>query len=236
MNYYEFDQNQNLSRYIGWSLIASIAIGILASVFISSGIDINLSADITKTAENMFDAERRLHARAYMSIFSFMLQGFISVGLFFVLREYGPVLATWALVVGISAALLGLTGAVSAMNVAIIAENSAFETLTSDSQRLMLAGMQVTSDYTSFHLSLVLNCVAQAAIFYLFFKSNLIPKLISGWGVFASLFVAITIVGRDFMPALGHNTITVAFMVSNLIAILALGLYLGVKGVRKSQY
>ncbi len=233
MNNFELDQTENLSRNIGWSLIASIVIGILASMTISSGIDINLSADIAKTAENMLQAEHRLHARAYVTLFSFMLQAFISVGFYLVLRTHGQALATWALAVGISASLLSLTGAMSAMNVALLAENSAFETLTSDAQRLMLAGMQVTSDYTSFHLSLVLSSLANAAVFYLFLQSKLIPKLISGWGVFASLFVAFTIVGRDFIPALASNTITGAFMLSNLIALLALGLYLSPKGIRK---
>lgn len=236
MEYNEFDQKYSLSRYVGWSLIASIAIGVLASIFVSAGIDINLSADIAKTAENMLVAEQRVHARAYVSIFTFMLQAFILVGLFLILRVYGPVLALWALVVGSSAALLGLTGAVSAMNVALIADHSAFETLASQSERLMLAGVQVTSDYTSFHQGLVLNSIAMAAISYLFLKSQLIPKLISAWGIFASLFVAITIVARDFIPALGHNAITGAFMASNLIAIVALGLYLGIKGIRKPKH
>ena len=234
MNHFELDQTKNLSHYIGWSLIASIVVGILASMTISSGIDINLSADIAKTAENMLQAQQRLNARAYVALLSFMLQAFISVGFYLVLRAQGQALATWALAIGISASLLSLTGAVSAMNVALLAENTAFETLTSEAQRLMLAGMQVTSDYTSFHLSLVLGSVANAAVFYLFLKSKLIPKLISAWGLFASLFVAFTIVGRDFIPVLASNTITVVFMLSNLIALLALGLYLGVKGIRKS--
>ncbi len=233
MTHHDLDQNKRMSHYVGWSLIALITIGILASMTISSGIDINLSADIAKTAENMLQAQDRLQARAYVSLFSFMLQAFISVGFFFLLRAYGPILATWALAIGVSASLLSLTGAVSAMNVALLAENSAFEVLTSDAQRLMLAGMQISSDYTSFHLSLVLGCLANAAVFILFLKSNLIPRLISVWGVFASIFVATAIVGRDFIPALASNTITVAFMVSNLIAIVALGLYLGIKGIRK---
>lgn len=236
MDYNEFDQKKNLSRTIGWSFIASIAVGVLASIFVSSGIDINLSADIAKTAENMLAAEQRVQAKAYLSLFTFMLQAFIMVGLFLILRLYGPVLALWALLVGSSAALLGLAGAVSAMNVALIADNSAFDTLASNSEQLMLAGIQVTTDYTSFHLALILNSIAMAAIFYLFLKSRLIPKLISAWGIFASLFVAITIVARDFIPILGHNSITGAFMVSNLIAIVALGLYLGVKGIRKPQH
>lgn len=95
-------QNQNtinlqrLSRYVGWSLIGSIIVGVIAAMTISSGIDINLSADIAKTSENMLDAEARLRGKAYLALFSFMLQIFISIGLFLLLRKSGLVLATWS--------------------------------------------------------------------------------------------------------------------------------------------
>jgi len=118
------------------------------------------------------------------------------------------------------------------MNAALIASNDAFKGLADESGRLMLSGLQATSDYTSFHLSLVLSSAAMAGFFYLFLKSGFIPKLIAGWGVFASLFVVVTIVARDFIPVLGHNSITAAFMLCNLIAMVATGLYLGIKGVR----
>ena len=58
----------------------------------------------------------------------------------------------------------------------------------------------------------------------------------AAWRVFASLFIAITIVARNLIPALGENAITGAFMISNLIAIIALGLYLGIKGTREFGY
>jgi hypothetical protein len=222
---------QSLGRYVGWSLIGSIVIGIIAAMTISSGIDINLSADIVKTSENMLGAESRLRGKAYLALFLFMLQIFISVGLFLLLRRSGLILATWSFLIGVSAAVLGLLSAVYAMNAALIADNSAFEIIGGGAQRMMLTSLQATSDYTSFHLSLVLSSAANAGIFYLFFKSTLIPKLISAWGVFASLFVVVALVGRDFIPLLGHGTITAAFMLSNLIALIALGLYLGIRGV-----
>ena len=96
----------------------------------------------------------------------------------------------------------------------------------------MLAGIQATSDYTSFHLSLVISCVAQAGFFFLFLRAGLIPRLISGWGVFASLLVSTVVVARDFIPALGNSGLTMAFMLGNLVALLSLSLYLGIKGVR----
>jgi hypothetical protein len=46
---------KGLSLYVGWSLIGSIVVGIIAAMSISTGIDINLSADIAKTSENMLD-------------------------------------------------------------------------------------------------------------------------------------------------------------------------------------
>ena len=70
--------------------------------------------------------------------------------------------------------------------------------------------------------------------FWLFLRSGQIPRLIAGWGVFASLFVASAIVLRDFIPAAGDFRVTAAFMVSNLIALLSASIYLAVKGVRSS--
>ena len=71
-----------------------------------------------------------------------------------------------------------------------------------------------------------------AGFFLLFLKSALIPRLIAGWGLFASLFVGVTIVARDFIPLLGDGAITAAFMISNLVAIIATGIYLSIYGVR----
>jgi len=224
---------QRVARSVGWSLLATIILGILTAIFISGGIDVNMSADITGTAENMLEAETRLRAKAYLGLLSFALEALICVGFYLLLRKSSALLAGWSLFVKLAAASLILLGAVFAMNAAQIGSNDVFTSLTDESGRLRLSALQATSDYTSFHLGLILSSAANAGFFYLFLKSNLIPKLIAGWGVFASLFVAITIVARDFIPMLGHNGITAAFMLSNLIALVSLGLYLGLKGVRE---
>lgn len=114
------------------------------------------------------------------------------------------------------------------MNAAQIAGNAACTTLTDDAGRHLLAGLQATSDYTSFHFGLILSAVANTGFFYLLIKSGLIPKITSGWGRCASIFVVVMIVARDFDPILGHGNLTVAFMVPNFIALIATGLYLGI--------
>ncbi|MEM8695937.1 MAG: DUF4386 domain-containing protein [Pseudomonadota bacterium] len=220
-----------VGRLVGWSLIGTIVIGIVAARFVAPDININLSADVAAVAESMLGAEQRLRARAYLLALTFGVEALISVGFFFLLRRSGPILAGWSLFVGLAASLLMLLGAVFALNAAEFAGDAAYGAM-SEEIRLMLASVQATSDYTSFHLGLILSSLAKAGFFALFLRSNLIPKIIAGWGLFASLFVAVTIVARDFIPVLGHGTITTAFMLSNLIALVSTGLYLGIRGVR----
>jgi len=221
-----------LARGVGLAWLATILIGILATVLFGKGIDINLSADVAAVATAMLDAEARLRALAYAALLVFALDLLVSIGLFLLLRSAGPLLAAWSLASRITAGILSVLGAVFLMNSAEIASRPAYTVLADHGDRLLLAGLQATSDYTSFHLSLVLSSAALAGFFWLFLRSGRIPKLIAGWGLFASLFVAITIVLRDFIPALGHIAITAAFMLSNLIALFSTSIYLAARGVR----
>jgi len=227
--------SQIIARTTGWCLSGTIVLGIFTAMFVSQGIDVNMSGDIVATAENMLNAEVRLRAKAYLGLLIFSLEVLINFGLFLLLRKFGLLLAGWSLLVSLAASVVILLGAVFAMNVAYIAGNEAFTTVTDINDRLMLSSLQATSDHTSFHLGLIISAAGKAGFFYLFIKSGLIPKLISGWGLFASLFVVITIVARDFIPILGHNSITAAFILSNLIAILSLGVYLGFKGIKAGR-
>lgn len=229
----EYLDSQRWARYAGWALLGTIIIEIFAAIFISQGININMSADVAATAENMMDAELRLRAKAYIALLIFALEAVVSVGFFMLLRKFGPLLATWSLFISISASALVLLGAMFAINAAEFASDPTYTTMVNEAQRLMLASLQATSDYTSFHLGLIISAAANAGFFYLFIKSGLIPKLIAGWGLFASLFVGITIIVRDFVPVLGNNAITTAFMISNLVALVSTGLYLGIKGVHR---
>ncbi len=232
MNDLEPIESVALARRIGLAWLATLLVGIIGTVLLGQGIDINLSADVEAVAVAMLDAETRLRALAYVALLIFALDLLVSLGLFLLLKSAGPLLAAWSLTARIMAGLLSVLGAVFLMNSAEIASRPAYTVLADSADRLLLNGLQATSNYTSFHLSIVLSSAALAGFFWLFLRSGRVPKLIAGWGLFASLFVASTIVLRDFIPALGHITITMAFMLSNLIALFSTSIYLAAKGVR----
>lgn len=223
-----------IARIAGLSLLATIIVGIVGATTVGQGIDINLSADVEVTAQNMLAAEIQLRAKSYLALATFMLEVVFALSLFLLLRSTSILWAGWSLFTSLAAALLVLLGAVFNMNAAEIAGDPAYQELADDKLRILLTGLQATSDYTSFHLGLVLSSLSKAGFAWLFWRSGLIPKLIAGWGLFAFMFVATAIVTRDFIPIIGHSAVTAAFMASNLIALIAMGLYLAIKGVRSA--
>lgn len=221
-----------LARRVGLAWLATLLVGGVGTGLLGQGIDINLSADVEAVAAAMLDAEARLRALAWVTLLVFALDLLVSVGLFRLLQSAGPLLAAWSLAARITAGLLSALGAVFLMNSAEIAGRPAYTVLADSADRLLLNGLQATSNYTSFHLSLVLSSAALAGFFWLFLKSGRIPGLIAGWGLFASLFVAAAIVLRDFIPVVGHLSVTMAFMLSNAIALFSTSIYLAARGVR----
>ena len=174
-----------MARHVGLTWLATPLIGIAAAVLLAPSIDINLTADVEAVGRAMLDAETRLRGLPYVGLLIFALDLLVSLGLFMLLRPAGALLAAWSLAARVTAALLSVLGAVYLMNAAEIASRPAYTVIADGADRLLLSGLQATSNYTSFHLSLVLSSAAMAGFFWLFLRSDQIPRLIAGWGVFA---------------------------------------------------
>ena len=222
------EDHRRIARATGGALLATIAIGIAASLLVTGGININLNAD----ADNMMSAGSRVYAKAYIAAGLALVDLFAAVGLYLLLRNSGSLLALWCLVAALAAAGLDLAGALDTLQIANLLGSERLAAVAPGVElRALLVGL-VTSDYTAFHLRLVISAAAKAGFFWLFVRSRLVPLPIAWWGVAASLYVVVAIVGRDFIDALGHGAVTMSFILGNLVAHLALGLYLAIKGVR----
>lgn len=223
-----------LARLTGTLILLQIGLGIFASQTFAAGININLSADVAVTAPEMLQREQDGRLRAYFILLNFGISAFIALGQFLVLKREHIALTGWSLAMALGAAGLSLLGGVAAMNVAELSANATYAGSELSPYRLPFASLQATGDYTSFHMAFVAGSLANAGFFVAFWLSRRIPVPIAIWGLLASLFVATAIVGRDFLPMLRQDFVTIAFMGCNLLALVATGLYLAVKGVRLS--
>ncbi|QYJ06292.1 DUF4386 family protein [Qipengyuania flava] len=221
-------QTLSTSRWTGAALLAGVVLGIVNAVSVSPGIDINLSGDFRATAEAMLQSPDRLQARGWMLMAIFACQAASLSGFYLLTRNRSPLPAIWALLAGLVAAKFSLSASVNAFAAGKLASG----VLAPDSASAH-AVMETVANHSSFHLALVLSSLASAVFYGVFLRFRLLPPLLAGFGLFASLFVSATIVGRDFVAVLGHDAFTAAIMGANLIAIVATGLYLIVKGVRE---
>lgn len=211
------------ARPTGIALLLTILIGIASSVLIGSELNINLTGDPARTSAAMATAGDALYAKAWLSALVGALELFAFVGLYLIVREHQRLIAGWGLAMGVLGVALASLGALATLNAAYVFDRPGL--LPAPARETVLVQTLVT-DYVAFHYALVLNAAAKLAIFWLLLKSRLVPAMIAGWGVFATLFVISMLVGRQFIDALGDNAISMAFILGNLVAHLALGVYL----------
>ncbi|MEL6302809.1 MAG: DUF4386 family protein [Pseudomonadota bacterium] len=221
------------ARVAGAALLLSIVVGVVTVIFVTAGIDINLSADVEAVAINMLDAEQRLRAKAYLAILTFLLEVTFSIAILRVLFAHGAVLASVSAISGIAAALCSLIGGMAALTIAELLSVPNTDLLATE-VRLNSIKTLITGEYTTFHMGVIIGSLGKAGVFFLLLTSRLVPTTLAGWGVFASLFVATTVVARDFIGVLANNSVTMAFILCNLIALVSLSLYLTIRGIRVS--
>lgn len=211
-----------IARWTGAALFTALAIGIANATVVSPGIDINLSANVSDVSTRMLEAEQSLRARGWLLTAIFFAELLVVLGLFHLTRDASRFGAGFATLAGVVASTLALWGAVNAFNAAEVASGN----LPASTDPGGLAAIQAITNYSSFHLALVMSSISNAVFYRLFLTNRRLPAWIAGFGLFASIVVAIAIVARDFVPPLTSSLVTNAFMACNLIALVLTAAYL----------
>jgi hypothetical protein len=66
--------------------------------------------------------------------------------------------------------------------------------------QLQLLAHVVSANFSGFNISMIFLAVGSAIFFYLFYKSRYIPRLLAGWGVFASVVMFVVSVAMFLFP------------------------------------
>ncbi|MEL7022188.1 MAG: DUF4386 family protein [Pseudomonadota bacterium] len=220
------------ARLSGLALLGTVVLGIVTTSFVTPDIDVNLNPDFATIANNMIPEERALRAKSYLAGLVFLLEALFALGLYQIFRRDGSTLAALSLVGLLAAAFGTLFGGFAALTAAEWVSADAFIDPVIAPDRLLLLTALVSAEYTVFHLGLVLGSLGKAGFLYLLLTRGLMHPLIAGWGLFASLLAAFVIVTRDFVPALANNVVSITFMSCHLVALVAVGFYLAIHGVR----
>lgn len=224
-----------VARATGAALLLIIAIGITASVFVADGININLNPDTQETLAAMRANLDGVYGRVHITTALTVLEVLVAAGLYRLVRERAPLVGLLSLLTSLLAAVMSLVAIASSLAIAnTLASDSLGNTLDAAQLEPVLATFTIT-EYSAFHIGVVLNATGKAGFFWLLARARLIAAPIAWWGFAASLYIVAIMVGRDFIDALGSGAITVSFMLGNLVALVTLGAYLCFRGVRASS-
>jgi len=217
---------KQLGRTIGILFIVVIATGIPSTLFRG------LSTSLARTPEFLETIVNGSTSIPFVVLLSFMasLSWLIIVAFVFPLMKkynYGMALLFWGLwTICFAISLYGDISHLSLLSIGKEAEQgSSFMT-----ENFRALGFLKVKDYTWSHfITLILYSSATSLFFYYLFKTKLIPRILSGWGLIAMGIVFTA----SWLNIFGINTTEYPFM-HNGLHMITLTFWLTVKGFKES--
>src|SRR6202171_334105 len=158
-----------------------------------------------------------------------MMTVLLAVGLYVTLRPVDANLALIALLFRIVETATGAVGAVSAF-ATLQAYLTANHSNGLEASQLAVL-VDVTSSASGFSVPAIFFCVGSTIFFYLFLRSAYIPRILAGWGVFASVLYLLVFL-LILIPPQASGIPLVIGSIPILLAEVSTGLWLLVRGIK----
>ena len=214
------------ARVAGLFYLLVLALDIAGLVITSS---IAGGGDFGQTARNIVASQGLYRLGLGLGLIGSMSTIPLAIGLYVTLRPVDGNLAITALLFRTVEAAVGAVGIVGAFAVLQIYLQAGQTAAFGTDQLRALIGMHPLGTTTD--VAAIFFCTGSTIFFYVFLKTRYIPRILSGWGVFASvLYLALWFTGLvapgvpGLVQALGSVPI--------LIAEVATGLWLLIAGIR----
>lgn len=222
-----------IARSIGIVLLISIGLGIF-NLSVADSVSI-AAGDPAETVTNILAAESLLRLGAASEIFLAMLSIYVAGAFYVLLKPINEFLALLMVLFRLAdAALQGVAAILTAQvlqlaKTADSADASALQNIPGALSQLQAA------HWDAFHIALMLSSAGSAIAFYLLFQARLIPRVISVWGVIASIGVIASNFAIRIDPAAG-DFVYPWYTIANAIAFISLTLWLLIFGISTNRW
>ena len=214
------------ARVAGLTYIIVILLGIFSVNVIKSSLAV--PDNNTATYSNFAGNEILFHIGVASEVLMYLLVILLSLSLYVVLRTVDNNLATLALLWRVAEAIIGAVTTMVSGLIPLILINT--KTVFSAEQVQSLAKLFLAIRGFGLDFVLMFIGVGGTIFFYLFYKSNYVPKFLAGWGIFTYL----TMLLLSFTSLLSPNfpeTIKMVFYVPGGLFELIFGFWLLLKGI-----
>lgn len=217
------------ARIVGAILLVAMAVAMFAE-FVGLGA-IEISDDAAVTARSILASEQLVRIAAVAHLLCFVGDVAIAAALYVVLRPVNQGLAAFGAFLRVTDGVVLAMSTVALFAVLRLLGGAPYLQSFGAEQLQSLARLLLGVRADAMSLGWVFLGLGQAVFAWLWLKSGYIPKLLAGWGIFASLLLALTPLALMVAPGL-RGVVGIAYMAPMFFYEVPLGIWLLVKGLR----
>jgi Domain of unknown function (DUF4386) len=216
------------AKVVGIAYLATNATAILAT-FINKLI---VHGDAARTAANIMGSERLFRVGIVSDLFVWIADVAMIVGLYVILRSINKNIALLALAWRLIETSVLAVATLNRLNAVPFFVGPGY-LQSFEAARLHALGMIALGAYAAdYNIGLIFFGLGSAVFSYLLYRSNYIPRILSGWGVFASLLTAVCSIAFVIFPTLADTLAPGCYGPIFLFEVVT-GLWLLIKGLRQ---
>jgi len=216
------------ARVAGALYVIQMATGVFGFAVRSS---LSVRGDVSQTAENILAAERLFRVSIVTDMVTFAAVAILSWALYVLLKPFHKDVALLALL--LRTVELGILGATTTGLLVGLTwlRGAAYQQIFDAPQLHALARVAISISGQGHSLAFIFLGLGSATFAYLLLKSGYVPRIISAWGIGASVLLALGSCATVIFPEFGQ-TMQMASMAPMGIYEVGLGVWLLVRGAR----
>ena len=229
-NYTSIPQQLKAARLAGLLFLIAMATGLFAEFYVRFPATLVVRGDVAKTASNILSLERLFRIGIANNLITFAIDVVLIWALYRLLSPANRslvLLAVFFRLIETTLACFAIVNSYVAMQF-ISDINSGRQAF--DSNQIQALSLLHSTYALTFVIVAIFLGLGSSIFNYLFFKSGYIPKILAGWGIFASLLLLTSQFVIIIFPAV-ENTIIPACYGPIAIDEIVLGFWLLIKGV-----
>jgi len=221
-------EQHSAARVAGLIYLIAMATSMFAELYARAPLIVR--GDAMRTALNIAASEGLFRLGSVIHLVTFASDAVLAIALYVVLRPVGRNVALLA------ASLRLIDSAILSVNMlndfAVLRLVSGTDYLqTFDTKQLQaLARLFLSVEAAGFQIGFVFLGLGSTVFSYLWLKSRYIPRALAGWGIFASLVLAVVTLACILFPHVGE-VIGLTYMAPMFFYEVGLGLWLLIKGI-----
>ncbi len=224
------DSQRAAARIAGITYLLALVSANFASFYVASKLIVD--GDAAKTVANIVASERLFRLGIASDLFTFAADIVLIIALYVILRPINRNLALLALSWRLVETSIFVVTTLNSLNVLRLLSGAPYLRAFEGDRLQALTMLSIRAHGAGYNVGLIFFGLGSTVFCYLFFKSNYIPRVLAGWGVFSSLLVAICTFAFIIFPNLADSLEPGCF-IPIFIFELVTGFWLLIKGLNQ---